>query len=108
MNQVHDNCWNKNIMREDLIQRKPPIPHAVRELMNAKTTAQDAISELLELLPQNDVRCGMVRVLGEWVTYSHHLRGGGFSLDNGNPLSINELSPCVPRFVILIYLYGKQ
>ena len=33
------------------------------------------------------------------VTYSHHLRGGGFSLDNGNPLSINELSPCVPRFV---------
>ena len=45
------------------LQRKPPIPNTVRELMRAKTTAQDAISELLELLPQNDVRCGMVRVL---------------------------------------------
>jgi len=25
-------------------------------------------------------------------------RGGGFSLKYGNPYSINELTPCVPRF----------
>ena len=32
------------------------------------------------------------------VTYSPTYRGGGFSLKYGNPYSINELSPCVPRF----------
>jgi len=32
------------------------------------------------------------------VTCSHHLRGGGFSLNSPIGLSINELSPCVPRF----------
>ena len=31
------------------------------------------------------------------VTYSPTYRGGGFSLKYGNPYSINELSPCVPR-----------
>ena len=33
------------------------------------------------------------------VTYSPTYRGGGFSLKYGNPYSINELSPCVPRFL---------
>ena len=28
-------------------------------------------------------------------------KGRGFSLDDGNPPSINELSPCVPRFWLL-------
>ena len=31
------------------------------------------------------------------------LRGGGFSLKYGNPYSINELSPCVPRFLFWFY-----
>jgi hypothetical protein len=29
-------------------------------------------------------------------------KGRGFSLDDGNPSSINELSPCVPRLVVLL------
>ena len=40
------------------------------------------------------------------VTYSPtyaSLRGGGFSLKYGNPHSIDELSPCVPRFLFLFY-----
>ena len=37
------------------------------------------------------------------VTYSPTYRGGGFSLKYGNPYSINELSPCVPRFCFVVY-----
>ena len=40
------------------------------------------------------------------VTYSPayaSLRGGGFSLKYSNLYSINELSPCVPRFLFLFY-----
>ena len=37
------------------------------------------------------------------VTYSPTYRGGGFSLKYGSPYSINELSPCVPRFLCCFY-----
>ena len=35
----------------------------------------------------------------EVVTYSHHLRSGGFSLEISNLTSINELSPHALRFL---------
>jgi len=36
------------------------------------------------------------------VAYSHHLRGGGFSLNSPIGLSLNELSPCAPRFFLFV------
>ena len=58
---------NKNIIREDIMQRKTPVPHTIKEVTKAKTAADVAIFELLELLPKDDARCGMVHVLGEWL-----------------------------------------
>ena len=40
--------------------------------------------------------------LSFFVTYSHHLRGGGFSLNSPIGLSLNELSPCAPRFFLFV------
>ena len=36
--------------------------------------------------------------ISTYVTYSRRQRGGGFSLKHSNEYSINELTPCVPRF----------
>ena len=66
-NMVYGDAWNKTRIRPELIPAESKQYSPVAEMRNAKREASDAIEELLELLPANDVRCGMVRVLGEWL-----------------------------------------
>lgn len=65
MNMASGDCWNKNRIRHEMITEKK-LPNPIREMRQAKAAAQDAIADLLELLPEGDVRVGMVRLLGEW------------------------------------------
>ena len=74
------------------------IHFAIVVVLLAKTGAR--ISEVLHF-KKRDLQKDHIEV-----TYSPayaSLRGGGFSLKYGNPHSIDELSPCVPRFLFLFY-----
>lgn len=66
-NMVYGDAWNKTRVRSECMPAEQKKYSPVAELRNAKREATNAIEELLELLPADDVRCGMVKVLGEWM-----------------------------------------
>ena len=66
-NMVYGDAWNKTRVRPECMPAESKKYSPVSEMRNAKREASNAIGELLELLPADDVRCGMAKVLGEWL-----------------------------------------
>ena len=66
-NMVYGDAWDKTRVRPECMPAEHKKYSPLAEMRNAKREATNAIEELLELLPADDVRCGMVRVLGKWM-----------------------------------------
>lgn len=64
---VREDVWNKTRTRNELYPAERVKYNPVAEMRKAKNEALSAVEELLEMLPADDVKCGMVKVLGEWI-----------------------------------------
>ena len=65
---VSQNTWERNRMWEGLTRDSVPRYNPVAEFRTVKTEAQSAIADLLTMLPEGDVRCGMAKTLAEWLS----------------------------------------
>ena len=65
---VSHNSWDGKRMWDGISRDEMPRYNPVAEFRRVKHEAQDAIADLLTMLPEGDVRCGMAKTLAEWLT----------------------------------------